>query len=82
MRNKIKTLLSDLLLANRKRWLFNNLYRWCDDCGGGLVIASSLEDAKEKLKKRYPDRNSFIIWLYTKDDYFDEDNPDVLDIYG
>ena len=31
----------------------NNLYRWCDDYGGGIVIAESLLDAGEKLAKKY-----------------------------
>lgn len=63
---------------------FDNLYRWCDDYGGGLVIASSKEDAKEKLIKKYKaerDPDKYIIWLWTNDDYFDKDNEDVLDIY-
>lgn len=62
-----------------------NLYRWCDPYGGGLVIASSKEEAKEKLIKKYTgadrDFDRLIIWHWTNDDYFDEENPDVLDIY-
>lgn len=61
---------------------FSNLYRWCDDYGGGLVIAGSVEEAREKLIKAYPDRRSFLIWLWIDDDYFDKENPDVLDIYS
>lgn len=61
----------------------NNLYRWCDQYGGGLVIADSLEDAGEKLAKRYgDDREEFIIWEATNDDYYDDDYPLVFDIYG
>lgn len=61
-----------------------NLYRWCDDYGGGLVIADSLIDAQEKLDKMFGedrDVNKVIIWPWHLDDYFDKENPDVLDIY-
>ena len=67
--------------------MFNldNLYRWCDDYGGGLVIADSLIEAQEKLDKMFGedrDVNKVIIWPWHLDDYFDKENPDVLDIYG
>lgn len=67
--------------------MFNliNLYRWCDDYGGGIVIADSLLDAKEKLAKMFGedrDADKTIIWPWHLDDYYDEENPDVLDIYG
>ena len=66
--------------------MFNldNLYRWCDRYGGGIVIATSLTEAKEKVEKTLGeerDPNDLIIWPWTNDDYFDEGNPDVLDIY-
>lgn len=62
---------------------FENPYRWCDELGGGLVIASSVDDAKEKLVKKFgADRKDFIVWLWTDDDYFDKENEDVFDIYG
>lgn len=67
---------------------FNNLYRWCDSYGGGIVIANSLLEAQEKIEKMISedreDRNAndVIIWPWYLDDYFDEKNPDVLDIYG
>lgn len=63
----------------------NNLYRWCDDYGGGLVIANSLIEAKEKLEKMFGEERDIekvIIWTWRLDDYFDKENPDVLDIYG
>lgn len=67
--------------------MFNlsNLYRWCDDYGGGLVIANSLIEAQEKLEKMFGeerDANKVIIWAWHLDDYFDKENPYVLDIYG
>lgn len=63
----------------------SNLYRWCDAYGGGIVIANSLIEAQEKLEKAFgKERNAdeVIIWSWHLDDYFDEKNPDVLDIYG
>ncbi len=65
----------------------NNIYRWCDDYGGGIVIAKSLVDAQAKLEKMLGedeerDADKVIIWPWHLDDYFDEENPDVLDIYG
>lgn len=63
----------------------NNLYRWCDGYGGGIVIANSINEAREKLEKMLDeerDANTVTIWPWYIDDYFDEENPDVLDIYG
>lgn len=63
----------------------DNLYRWCDDYGGGIVIANSLLEAQEKLSKQFGeerDAEKVIIWPWRLDDYFDKENPDVLDIYG
>lgn len=28
---------------------FDNVWRWCDSYGGGLVIAESMNEAREKL---------------------------------
>ena len=63
----------------------NNIYRWCDAYGGGIVIANSLLEAQEKIERilsEERDPNEVIIWPWHLDDYFDEENPDVLDIYG
>lgn len=67
--------------------MFNlsNLYRWCDSYGGGIVIANSLVEAQEKLERTLGedrDPNELIIWPWYLDEYFDEENQDVLDIYG
>lgn len=67
--------------------MFNliNLYRWCDDYGGGIVIADSIEDASKKLENFLSEERSIdkvIVWPWHLDDYYDEENPDVLDIYG
>lgn len=62
-----------------------NLYRWCDNYGGGIVIAESVVEAQEKVVKYLDeerDPNKLIIWPWHLDDYYDEENPDVLDVYG
>lgn len=70
---------------NGKTFLYSLLYRWCDDDGGGLVYASSAEDAKEKLFKKFKgtdrDLSNLKIWPWKNDDYFDAENNCVLDIY-
>ena len=59
------------------------IYRWCDSYGGGLVFADSETSAIDKLVAKYgEDRGEFKVWLWTKDDYYDEDHTDVFDIYG
>ena len=63
---------------------FDNVWRWSDSYGGGLVIADSMNEAREKLERMFGedrDAKQTIIWPWVKDDYFDKDNPDVLDIY-
>lgn len=62
----------------------NNLYRWCDAYGGGIVVANSLLEAQEKIERALSeerDPNEVIIWPWHLDDYFDEENPEVIDIY-
>lgn len=55
------------------------LWRWSDDNGGGIVKARSIEEAELKLSKY--GRKDCKIWPWLKDDYYDEKNPDVFDIY-
>ena len=61
-------------------------YRWGDGFGGGIVLATSAEDAKEKLEKKYSNpmdrRGNFNIWPWEDDDYYDAEHPCVFDIYG
>lgn len=63
----------------------NNLYRWCDGYGGGIAIANSINEAREKVERALSeerDADKVIVWPWHLDDYFDEENPDVLDVYG
>lgn len=49
---------------------------------GGVVVASTLEEAKKKLGRRYgklPENT--MIWNWALDDFYDADNPDVIDCY-
>ena len=57
-------------------------YRWCDDFGGGLVLATSEEDARKKLVAKYGmSCGDFTIWLWENDEFYDKNHPDVYDIY-
>ena len=64
-----------------------NVYRWCDDNGGGLVYATSIEEATAKikayLKDMWDDRSGYglKVWQMSNDSYFCKEHPDVLDIY-
>ena len=62
----------------------DSVYRWCDDIGGGIVIASSVEDATNKLREKYKEDRleNLKVWPWKNDDYFDIGNVDVFDIYG
>ena len=57
----------------------DRVYRWSDSNGGGIVIARDSIEAKEKLIKY--GREECEIWSWVDDDYYDETNPDVMDIY-
>ena len=62
----------------------DKIYRWCDPYGGGIVIATSFEDAQNKLTRMLGSARlieEIIIWPWLNDDYFDKENPDVFDIY-
>jgi hypothetical protein len=68
-----------------KSMVLHDSYRWCNtaDGGGGIVIAASEEDGIQKLVKKYGNvAENFIVWPWVEDEFFDEDNQDVLDIYG
>lgn len=48
---------------------------------GGLVLATTIEEAQRKLQSKY-DKGTFIIWRMLDDDYYDFKNPDVFECYG
>ena len=62
--------------------MLENIWRYNINFGehGGIVIATSKKDAEEKIKRKYR-RNDFTVWRMIYDDFFDENNPDVFDIY-
>lgn len=64
--------------------LLDVLYRWSDDFGGGLVIATSIDEAKDMVVRLLGDKigGELKVWPWKDDDYFNEDHPGVMDIYG
>lgn len=48
---------------------------------GGIVIAKNMSEATEKVSKKYNTKD-YCVWAMKIDDYFDEENPDVLECYG
>ena len=48
---------------------------------GGIVFASNEEQARKKIIKKY-NRSDFLVWVWENDDYFDENNLDVFEVYG
>lgn len=62
-------------------------YRWCQHDtkldGGGIVFAPSEEDALRFLVKKYGDKvtDDMKVWSWTSDDFYDDNNRMVLDIY-
>ena len=63
--------------------LCNKTWRYSVNDGsyGGIVYAISLEDAEVKLRNKYNEDN-IKVWQMIDDDYFDVNNPDVLECYG
>lgn len=61
-----------------------NLYRYSINAGGfgGIVIANSLDEATEKVKNKYRNAEEIAVWKFLNDDYYDEDNRDVVECYG
>lgn len=48
---------------------------------GGIVFADTFEEAEEKVRRKYNDKE-FCIWRMINDDYFDTENSDVWECYG
>ena len=61
-----------------------NLYRYSINEGdfGGVVIANSLDEATEKVKKKYGNAEEIAVWEFLNDDYYDRENKDVVECYG
>ena len=61
-----------------------NLYRYSINEGGfgGIVIANTLDEAVEKVRKKYGSANEIAVWEFLNDDYYDEENKDVVECYG
>lgn len=67
-----------------------NLWRYSINTGefGGVVIADCLEEAYNKVQKKYGDKNKYgnkneiEVWNFLNDDYYDKENKDVVECYG
>lgn len=57
-----------------------------EDKFGGIVFADTKEEAEYKVKARYSrfldSISNVLVWKIEEDDFFDAENPDVLDCYG
>lgn len=61
------------------------IFRWCDEHGGGLVIAFTERGARRKLQKVFAGLGrlkELQIWLWELDEYYDPEHRHVFDIYG
>ena len=67
-----------------------NLYRYSINIGelGGVVIAGTIDEATEKVRKKYGNTNKYgevneiVVWDFLNDDYYDENHKDVVECYG
>lgn len=65
--------------------MLDKLWRYSINTGehGGIVIADTLDEANQKVRKAYEiEDDELLIWKMEDDDFFDKENPDVLDCYG
>ena len=60
------------------------LWRYSINTGefGGVVIADCLEEAYNKVKKKYGNKNEIDVWRFLNDGYYDKDNEEVIECYG
>ena len=49
---------------------------------GGVVIAENLNEATEKVVKKYKDGKMIDVWMVKNDDFYDKENKDVIECYG
>lgn len=71
--------------------MLENIWRYSLNDGecGGIVIASSKEEAELKVREMYGNWDStpkseedmLVVWSVLNDDYYSENYPDVLEIY-
>lgn len=75
-------------VESAKQLRVENLYRYTTGTFGGVVIADCLEEAYNKVKKKYGDQNKYgnkneiEVWEFKNDDYYDKNNKDVVECYG
>lgn len=51
------------------------------DCGG-IVFAETREEAVKIVKRKYPKESNLLVWDPYVDEYFDPDNPSLLETSG
>lgn len=59
-------------------------FRWCDEYGGGLVIAFTERGARRKLHKMFAGMGrlkELRVWLWKLDRNYDCEYPDIFNIY-
>ena len=63
--------------------IYVSIWRYSINDGefGGIVLANTIREAEEKVRKKYSDEE-IKIWRMINDDYFDTENPDVWECYG
>lgn len=68
--------------------MLENIWRYNYIGFGGIVIASTREEAKQKVKEMYKDwvvelekENVVTVWQSILDDNYSTDYPDILEIY-
>lgn len=70
--------------------MLENIWRYSVNDGkyGGIVVASTQEEAEQKVKEMYEDwdgesekEDVIIVWKAMLDDDYSKDYPDVLEIY-
>lgn len=63
--------------------MIDQIWRYSVNIGesGGIVLASKKEEAMELARNVYPE-GDVEVWPMKADDYYDDNNPYVLEVYG
>lgn len=71
-------------VEDAKNIRLGNLWRYSINEGdfGGVVIAKTLDKAMEKVTKKYGNKGTIDVWMVKNDDFYDEENKDVIECYG